>query len=324
MSPARFGGRTDCALQCCGRHPGQRRAFEKIHHAQALLENRAERAVGKHVVRPADIIANRLRRPRAQENRARMGDLFRQCVSIGDANFQMFRRDAVRQLWRPCPDRGRRSPRRNPANWRRQSYDAPEFARCRSIAALTFCAKTLIIGDQDRLRAFVMFSLAQHIERDPVRVVIRVRDHQNFRRARRSCRCPTLPKTRPLGGGNKSIARPGDLVDRRDGFSAIGQCCNRLRATDTIDLIHTRQPRRQQHQRIGLPVRRGHGDRQPSLHPPPWQGSRSSDTEDGYDARPAWHIKPRRTNRRPAPAEHGARRICPAFIALASAVHDRS
>ena len=76
-------------------------------------------------------------------------------------------------------------------------------------------AKGGIRGDQDRLRAFVVFGLAEQVERDPVGVVVAVGDHEDFRRPGDHVDADAAEDP-ALGGGDIGIAGAGDLVDRGD------------------------------------------------------------------------------------------------------------
>ena len=122
--------------------------------------------------------------------------------------------------------------------------------------------KIWIIGDQQRLRAFVMFRLAHQIKRQPGRVIVPVSDHQDLGRTRDHVDT-YLAEHPPLGRRDKGIARPGDLVDRRYGFGAIGQRSNRLRSANAVNFIYSGQLGRQQNQRIYQPIRRRHRNGQP-------------------------------------------------------------
>ncbi len=101
-----------------------------------------------------------------------------------------------------------------------------------------------------------MLGLAQQIQRNPVRVIVPVRDDQNFRGARNHVDADT-PEDPALGSRDKGVAGAGDLVNRGNGLRAIGQGCNRLRAADAIDGIDPGDACGQQHQRVHHPV--GHG-----------------------------------------------------------------
>ncbi len=70
-----------------------------------------------------------------------------------------------------------------------------------------------IVGDQHRLRGRIVLGLRQEIGRDPVRIVVPVGDHQDFRRAGDQVDAD-LAEHAALGGRDIGVARPGDLVDR--------------------------------------------------------------------------------------------------------------
>ena len=91
-----------------------------------------------------------------------------------------------------------------------------------------------IRGDQDRLRAFVMLSLAEKIKRDPIWIVVRVGDHQNLGRPGDHVDAD-LAKHAPLGGSDIGVAGAGDLVDGLDWPRAVGQRRDRLCAADPTE-----------------------------------------------------------------------------------------
>ncbi len=77
-------------------------------------EKRAERAVGQHMVRPADIIADGFGRVMAEEDRSRIGDARGERLRIGRGDFEMLRRELVhkreRRLQRRRGDDGAEIP----------------------------------------------------------------------------------------------------------------------------------------------------------------------------------------------------------------------
>ena len=76
-----------------------RGAFHEVEHAEAGGE--ARRARGRqHVVRAGHIVADRLRRMRADENRAGIADAPGEAVGVRRCDFQMLRRDRVDQRHR--------------------------------------------------------------------------------------------------------------------------------------------------------------------------------------------------------------------------------
>ncbi len=82
-----------------------------------------------------------------------------------------------------------------------------------------------IVGDQDRLRAFVMLGLGEQVGGDPVGIVLGVGDDQHFRRAGDHVDAD-LSEHLALGLGDIGIAGADDLVDRR----GLSPCHRRARA----------------------------------------------------------------------------------------------
>ena len=146
-----------------------------------------------------------------------------------------------------------------------------------------------------------MLGLRQQVQRDPVRVVVAVGDHQNLGRS--GNHVDANPAKHPaLGGGDIGVARAGDLVHRRNGFGAVSQRRNRLRPADAVDLIHPRDLRCQQHQRIDHAPGRRASDHQPR-HPGNLGRNGIHQHRRGVRGQSPRHIKPRCRDRGPAPAQ---------------------
>ena len=122
--------------------------------------------------------------------------------------------------------------------------------------------ESLVVGDEDRLRRAVMLGLREQIGRDPVRIIVAVRHHQDFRRPRDHVDA-NRAEDAALRRGDIGITRPGDLVDRRDRGRAISKRGDGLRATDAIDHGYARDVGRGQHQRVERAVRRRHHHHNP-------------------------------------------------------------
>ena len=269
------------------------------------------------MVGAADIIANRLWRPVAQKDRPRMLDLRQKRFGIGHAQFQMFGRDTVRQArgGGQIGDRDHSAIGRPAGPGNGAAFECLQMLVHGRRDSLT---KGRVRGDQDRLRALVVFGLGEQVQRDPVGVVVGIGDHQNLGRA-----CDHVDahaaKDASLGGGHIGVAGPCDLVHRCDGLGAIGHGRDSLRAPDAIDRVHTRKLRGQQNQWIDHPARRGRTDHQP-LHPRHLRGNSVHQDRGGIAGQPPRHIKPRRRHRPPAPAQFRPGGITPTFVLRALAV----
>ena len=172
--------------------------------------------------------------------------------------------------------------------------------------------KGAVGGDQQRLGAFVMFRLAQQVERDPFRVIIRIGDDQNLGRAGDHVDAH-LAEDPALGRRDKGVAGAGNLVHRGDGVGAIGQGRDGLRTADPVNLIDTGGPGGGEHKRVQHTVRRGHRHGK-ARHPGHLRRYRVHQNRGRIGCQPPRHVKPRRGNRRPAPAQRRARLIGPAGI----------
>ena len=89
-------GRGTNGRKRCGRHLGNGRAFDEIHHRQPAGEPRRTRC-GQHMVWPAHVIADGFGSPCPKENRSGMGDLGGKAFGVGNAKLQMFGGYAVGQ-----------------------------------------------------------------------------------------------------------------------------------------------------------------------------------------------------------------------------------
>ena len=110
-----------------------------------------------------------------------------------------------------------------------------------------------------------MFSLRQQINGNPAGIILGIGDYQNFRGAGNRINANRAVDL-PLGGGNIGIAGPDNLVDRCNGFGAIGQSGDSLRTANPPDFINTGNTGSRQHHRADKPVRR-RNDNHPPLDP---------------------------------------------------------
>ena len=169
-----------------------------------------------------------------------------------------------------------------------------------------------VVGDEDRLRGFVMLRLGKQIGGDPVGIGGAVGEHQHFGRARDHVDAD-LAEDAALGRSHPGVAGADDLDDGRNGLGAISERRHRLRAADAVDLVDAGTLRRRQHQRLDMAAgRRNHHD--DALHA---RDLRRHDIHQhgrriGRGA--ARHIEPDGVERRPAPAELDARRVAKAQI----------
>ena len=128
-----------------------------------------------------------------------------------------------------------------------------------------------------------------------------------------------MTKDTALGCRDKRIARPGYLVDRRNGLRAISQRRNGLRATNPVDSFNPRQSGRQQHQRVDLAGGCGCANNQ-TLNTRDLRGNGIHQHRGRIACQPPRHIQPRCRHRPPTPAQFGARVINPAHVLRALAV----
>ncbi|ENN87541.1 hypothetical protein RHSP_44317 [Rhizobium freirei PRF 81] len=214
--------------------PQDRGALDEVKHRKAGGE-----ACGagrrQHMVRAADIIADHFRRVSADEDGAGVADTGEQRLGIVDRKLQMLGRDAV----------GKRNGLLQLGNQDDRAEIAPACGRRLRAAELLQLpldrgfhglAEFGIVGDQDRLRAFVMLGLSKEIGGNPIRIVVLVGDDEHFRRAGDHVDADGAEHL-AFGRGHIGIAGTGDLGDRLDRFGAIGKRRNRLRAADAVDFF---------------------------------------------------------------------------------------
>ncbi len=273
-------------------HRHERGALQEIEDAEAGGKARAARG-RQHMVGPGDIVADRFGRIAAEKDRAGVVDPLGQRLGVVERQLEMLGRDPVDQRRRLAPNRATRMIAPCASQLARaisRARQAGEVALDRGFA--TAAAKSASSVIEDRLRRVVVLGLRQQIGGDPCRVVVPVGDDQDFRWAGDHVDADPAEDP-PLGRRDIGVARPDDLVDRRDRRRAISQRRDRLRAADPVDFVDPDELRRGQHQRVEHPVRRRH-DHRPAARPPrPWRGSRSSAP---------------RTGRRPCRPAHRARR----------------
>ena len=137
---------------CSGAAFEDRGALHEVEHAEARRE--ARRARGRqHVVGAGDIVADRLRRVRAEEDRAGIADFAGEPLGVGASRS----RDARARARRPAAPRRRASRTRMIAP--KSRHDAPATAPRGSVAScavdrlLDRVGERRVVGDQDRLRA---------------------------------------------------------------------------------------------------------------------------------------------------------------------------
>ncbi len=191
----------------------QRRALEEIEHRQA--GGKARRARGRqHMVGPGDVIAHRLGRVTAEEDGAGMAHARQQRLGIGDGEFEMFGRKAIRQggglFERFDHDDGAIvAPAGSGdllARQDRQARAPPHRPPCRRTPASSVMRMDCEEASCSAWR--------EQIGGDPVRIIGAVGDDENFRRPGDGIDAD-LAEHLALGRGDIGIAGADDLVDRR-------------------------------------------------------------------------------------------------------------
>ncbi|MNU84774.1 hypothetical protein D3C71_745010 [compost metagenome] len=158
-----------------------------------------------------------------------------------------------------------------------------------------------IVGDQDRLRAAIMFRLRQKIGSQPVRIIVLVGNDKHFRRPGDHVDADSAENL-ALCGGHIGIAGADDLGDRRDGFRAIGKRCHGLCAANTIDFLDACDTRGGKHRRIDRAAI-GRHDHDDTFHAGNLCRHGVHQHRAWVAGRAAGHIKAHGFDRRPARAE---------------------
>ena len=164
-----------------------------------------------------------------------------------------------------------------------------------------------VVGDQDRLRGFVVFGLRKQVGGDIARVRAGIGEHDDLGWPRDHVDADDAEHP-PLGGGDIGVARADDLRDRPDRRGAIGERGDRLSAADAVDFVDPRDARGGEHERIDPSVRRRHDHRDARAACD--LGGRGVHQYRGGIARgAAGDIEPDRLDRAPAPALFDAERV---------------
>ncbi len=188
------------------------------------------------MVRPRDIIANRLWRHPPQKDRPGMADTGEQRLRRWHVHrqLQMFGRERVddgRGIAKAGDkdDCAMRVPTGARGGRGCQSGDDCRDLRCHCVG------KTRIIADQDRLAGRVMFGLGEEVGCNPSGVIGHVRHHQYFGWPGHHVDADP-PEQLPFRLCHPGVAGAGDDIDRRDRRCAMGERGNRLRAADAPNL----------------------------------------------------------------------------------------
>ena len=104
-----------------------------------------------------------------------------------------------------------------------------------------------IIGDQNRLRAGIVFGLRQKIRRDPIGIACLVGEDQDLGWSGDHVDTD-FAEHQPLRGSDICIARSDNLGNGRDAFGAVSERSHGLCAADAIDLVDAGEFGRRQHQ----------------------------------------------------------------------------
>ena len=292
--------------QGCQRAPVEledRGALHEVEHAEPRGE--AGAAGGRqHVVGARHVVADHLRRMRAQEDGAGIADACGELLGVAGGDLEMLGGDAVGKA-------------RGLVQGAQQDHGAEGLpAGAGDVAARQHAELALdggcdalgeagVVGHQDGLGGGVVLGLGQQVGGEPLGVVVPVGDDEDLRRSGDGIDADRAEHL-ALGGRDVGIAGADDLGDGRHALGAVGQRGHGLRAADAIDLGDAGQVRGRQHQRVHLAARRGHGhgDARHAGNAAPAPRS-SAPSLDSWRARPARRGRPTRS---PSSASRARRR----------------
>ena len=190
----------------------------------------------------ADIVADRLGRMRADEDRAGVVDRSAQGVGVARDDFEMLGREPIDER------RGRGQVRREDD----RAVVAPARAgdlRARQVGELGLDRRAHrprqrgVVGDEDRLRRFVVLGLGEKVGGDKTGIGAGIGEHDDFRRTGDHVDADDAEHA-PLGRRDIGVAGADDLGDRLDALRSVGERGDRLRAADAIDFRYARDFRR--------------------------------------------------------------------------------
>ena len=274
----------------------------------------ARRARGRqHVVRAADIVADRLGRVRRRERSrrhcgSRPARRSASALSISRCSGAMASTSGTASSSSPTRMMAPKSRQEAPAIAARGS----DLQLRRRRPARPRRASAAIVGDQDRLGAGVVLGLRQEIGGDPVGIAGPVGEDQHLRRPGDHVDAD-LAEHQALGRRHIGIAGADDLGDRRDRLGAVGERRHRLRAADAIDFVDAGKLGRRQHQRRELAVRRRHHHHQ-ARHAGDLGRHGIHQHRGRIGGGAARHIEADRLDRGPARAELDAERVGEAVV----------
>ncbi len=99
-----------------------------------------------------------------------------------------------------------------------------------------------------------MLGLTEQIHRNPVGVGLTVANHENFRGARDHIDADRTEHI-TFGSSDIGVARSDNLINRRNRFSTVGHCGDRLSSADGVALLNAGKRSSSQNQLIGFAAR---------------------------------------------------------------------
>ena len=207
-------------------------------------EARARPPVGQHVVRAGRVVAGRLGRPRADEQRARVAQPVDRRLERLDVDREVLGGVGVDEV-----DGGveRRRERDQAVVAERGGEDVPAGRPLELVhdGGLDGVGEGRVGGDQDRRRIRAVLGLGDEVGGDASGIGRRRGEDHPLRRPGREVDAD-LAADLDLGGGDPGVARPDDPVDRRE--ARVGQAererADRLGAAGDDEGVDLEQPGR--------------------------------------------------------------------------------
>ena len=205
------------------------------------------------MIRASAIVAKRLHRPAAHEDRPGMTQVVHPLLRVLSGDLKMLGRDGVSHstgLFQITSHNDGASIGQTLLDNRLAGHGGQQLLN----RAGHLLGKVRIRREQDRLRQLIVLRLREQIHRDPVRRSLAIANDQDFRRTRDHVNADA-PEDIALRRSHIGIARPDDLVHRLKRLGTIGQGRHSLRAADREGAGDAGQVSRREHELIPFSAR---------------------------------------------------------------------
>ena len=237
-------------------------AQERLHGQPAGVAGAAAR--GQHVVGAGEVVAERDRRVRADEDRTGVADLRRDGRRLGGVDLQVLGGVRVHDLEAGGHIVDQHDAGLAPGERRGDALGVLGARHLGGQLALDRAGQLLGVGDQHGGGQRVVLGLADQVGGDVDRVGGAVGEDRDLGRARLGVDADHALE-QAFGRGHENVAGAGDEVDRTALLRAVGEHRDRLRAARRVHLVDAEQRARGEDDRVRQPAElllRGRGDRE--------------------------------------------------------------